>query len=56
MKHPTPAEIRAAITRKLHADYEDNPIGGPVPFIPVRTLRLVDEAITEACDAKGDQQ
>lgn len=54
--HPTPAEIRYAITNKLADDSEQNPMDGPVPFIPVRVMRLVNEAITEACDRKDNQR
>lgn len=44
--HPTPCEIRSAILRALHADYE-NP---QTPVFPVHVYRIVDEAITAACD------
>lgn len=61
--HPTPAEIRAAIERKLAEDSErhpweafrENPFGGPEMPIPVRTANLIGEAITEACNSKGNQ-
>lgn len=56
MNHPTPTEIRHSISQALFEDYEKNPMEGPVPFIPVRVHRLVSEAISRACDAKGNQQ
>lgn len=46
---PTPAEIEAAILRKLTEDYRANPQGGPEPFIPMRASTIVREAIREAC-------
>lgn len=53
--HPTPAEIRAAIHDALIADYEKHGIEGDVPFIPTRVHRLVDKAISDTCDRKGNQ-
>lgn len=53
--HPTPAEIRQAIVRRLDDDFRKNPYGGDVPAIPVRVHRLIDEAVTEACNAKAAQ-
>lgn len=49
--HPTPAMIRAYITRALAEDYQQNPMNGEAAFIPVRVDRLINEAITRACEA-----
>jgi hypothetical protein len=53
MAHPTPAEIMCAIFRKLNEDAVKYPVGGQVPFIPVRTLNIVEQAIAELCEKKA---
>lgn len=55
-RHPTPAQIRREIMDRLMDDYEQNPADGAAPFIPVRTIRLVNEAITAACEKYGSYQ
>lgn len=55
MTHPTPAELKAAIHDALAADFEKNGYSGQVPFIPARVHRLVDKAISDTCDRKGNQ-
>lgn len=56
MIHPTPAEIESQIYRALAEDYDKHPVSGDTPFIPIRTFRLIKDAISAACDAKGNQQ
>lgn len=44
--HPTPVEIRLAISEALLADQDDP----STPDVPVHVARLIREAITRACD------
>ena len=55
MAHPTPAEIMCAIFSKLNEDAVKYPVGGQVPFIPVRTLNIVEQTIAELCEKKAGQ-
>lgn len=52
-RHPTPAQIRGEIMDRLMADYAKHPQGGDVAFIPNRVHRLVNDAITAACEKYG---
>lgn len=47
--HPTPADIRYYISTALCADMETSEARGDIP-IPARVFRLINEAITRACD------
>lgn len=48
MTHPTPAEIRSHIAEALYEDQQNN----PDDMMPIRTMRVVNKAITAACLAR----
>lgn len=52
MAHPTPAQIKDAIFKALDEDYKANPYSNRdvVAPIPVRTYKLINDAISKACD------
>lgn len=50
MQHPTPAEIRNMISDALRDDQLKNQNGALGSPFPVRALRVINEAISKACD------
>ena len=49
-RHPTPEDIRGEIIRALNDDYEAHKDDKDALTIPVRTFRIIDAAISRACD------
>lgn len=49
-RHPTPLEIRAAIQKALHDDFEQNGGYKCDNAIPFRVHGIVDKAISQACE------
>lgn len=47
-KRPSQTEVTTAILDALNNDYAENPQGGPAPFIPARTIRIVCGALNKA--------
>ena len=46
--NPTQREIREALFTAFREDMEKNPVGGEVPFMPIRAKQIIRNALDRA--------